>query len=58
LLHAEPLVHGQTFEEMTVGSSFRTSSRTITETDMVLFRQLAGFTEPLFLDARHASESG
>ena len=58
LLDAELLVHGQTFEEMTVGSSFRTSARTITESDMVMFRQLAGFTEPLFLDARHAGESG
>ena len=58
LLDAEPLIHGQTFEEMTVGSAFRTAWRTITESDMVMFRQLAGFTEPLFLDARHAGESG
>ena len=58
LLDAEPLIHGQTFEEMTVGSAFRTAWRTITESDMVMFRQLTGFTEPLFLDSRHAGESG
>ena len=54
----EPFVHGQTFEEMTVGSVFRTGWRTITESDMVLFRQLVGITEPLFMDNRHAAESG
>ncbi len=58
LSSAQPLVKGQTFEEMTVGSAFRTGSRTITESDMVLFRQLVGITEPLFLDIAHARESG
>jgi acyl dehydratase len=54
----EPFVRGQTFEEMTVGSVFRTGWRTITESDMVLFRQLVGITEALFMDNRHAAESG
>jgi acyl dehydratase len=54
----EPFVHGQRFEEMTVGSAFRTGWRTITEADMVMFRQLVGITEPLFMDGRHAAESG
>ena len=58
LQDVEPFVHGQTFEEMTVGSSFRTGWRTITEADMVMFRQLVGITEPLFMDNRHAAESG
>jgi acyl dehydratase len=50
------LVHGLTWEEMTVGSSFRTSSRTVTETDLVNFVTHLGFTEPLFTDAHHAAE--
>ena len=39
------------------GTRFRTASRTVTETDLVSFLNLAGFTEPLFLDARHAAEA-
>ena len=58
LQDVEPFVHGQTFEEMTVGSSFRTGWRTITEADMVMFRQLVGITEPLFMDNRHAARVG
>jgi acyl dehydratase len=46
----EPLLRGQTFEEMTPGSRFRTASRTITETDLVTFVTLTGMNEPLFLD--------
>jgi acyl dehydratase len=52
------LVNGQTWEDMRVGSAFRTSSRTITETDLVTFITWAGFTEPLFWDASHASGGG
>src|SRR6201996_1581081 len=44
------LVRGQTFEEMTAGSRFRTASRTITETDLITFVTLTGMNEPLFLD--------
>lgn len=52
------LVHGQTWEDMTVGSSFRTAKRTITETDLVTFLHVGGFTEPLFYDASHAGSAG
>jgi acyl dehydratase len=50
------LVKGLTWEEMTVGLAFRTSARTVTETDLINFITLHGFTEPLFTDARHAAE--
>ncbi|WP_101833324.1 MaoC family dehydratase [Frankia canadensis] len=53
-----PLVAGQTYQEMKVGSVFRTPARTITETDLVLFRQLVGVSEPLFMDAEHARSVG
>jgi acyl dehydratase len=55
---AEPFIRGTTFEEMTVGSRFRTADRTITETDLVNFITLCGFNEPLFWDARHAASAG
>jgi acyl dehydratase len=58
MLDAEPLVHGSTFEEMVVGSRFRTASRTVTETDLINFITLFGFNEPLFWDARHAATAG
>lgn len=61
--HADPtspplLAAGQTWEEMTVGSVFRTGARTITETDLVNFVTWGGFSEPLFLDASHAAGGG
>ena len=52
------LAKGQTWEDMTVGSAFRTAARTITETDLVTFVTWAGFTEALFLDASHAAGGG
>jgi acyl dehydratase len=52
------LVHGRTWEEMTLGFAFRTSGRTITEADVQAFVALAGVNEPLFLDARVAAEAG
>lgn len=56
---APPLLGaGLTWEQMTVGSAFRTAARTITETDLVNFVALGGYTEPLFYDARHAGEGG
>ena len=51
------LVHGQTFEEMEVGSRFRTASRTITETDLVTFVTLTGMNEPLFLDQARSTRA-
>jgi acyl dehydratase len=53
---AAPLVQGKTWEEMTVGSRFRTSARTVTETDLINFICVCGFNEPLFYDVRHAAE--
>lgn len=55
---ARPLIHGSTYEEMVVGSRFRTADRTVTETDLVNFVTLFGFNEPLFWDARHAASAG
>ncbi|HEY3004159.1 MAG TPA: MaoC family dehydratase N-terminal domain-containing protein [Kribbellaceae bacterium] len=52
------LATGLTWDRMTVGSAFRTASRTITETDLVNFVALGGFTEPLFYDAEHAKAGG
>jgi acyl dehydratase len=52
------LLHGQTFEEMAVGSRFRTASRTITETDLVTFATLAGMNEPLFFDEAGSLDAG
>jgi acyl dehydratase len=55
---APPLIHGTTYEDMKVGSRFRTAHRTVTETDLVNFVTLFGFNEPLFWDARHAASAG
>jgi acyl dehydratase len=54
----ERLVQGRTWEEMAVGTAFRTAARTVTETDLVNFVTWGGFTEPLFWDATHAAEGG
>jgi acyl dehydratase len=55
---APPIITGQTWEDMTVGTRFRTASRTVTETDLVNFITLCGFNEPLFWDAGHARAAG
>lgn len=41
---------GLTFEETTIGTTFHTSARTVSETDIVNFVNLCGFTEPIFMD--------
>jgi acyl dehydratase len=57
--HEPPLLAtGLTWEQMTVGSSFRTAARTVTETDLVSFVALGGYNEPLFYDASHAAAAG
>jgi acyl dehydratase len=43
---------------MTVGSAFRTASRTVTEFDLMAFVTLFGFNEPLFWDAGRARAAG
>lgn len=58
-LDGVPLMgQGLTWESMTVGSSFRTAARTVTESDLMTFVNLGGFNEPLFYDARHAAGGG
>lgn len=51
-------LHGQTWEQMAVGSRFRTAARTITESDLVSFVTLAGLVEPLFLDETGSRAAG
>jgi acyl dehydratase len=41
-----------------VGDEYVTSARTITESDLIAFVAHAGYTEPLFLDARHGRPDG
>jgi acyl dehydratase len=53
-----PLVRGMSWTAMKAGLSFRTPARTVTETDLINFVTLAGFTEPLFLDARVPLDAG
>ncbi len=46
---------GLTFEGHTIGEKFTTLGRTISETDIVTFVNLAGFTEPLFMDMEYVA---
>jgi acyl dehydratase len=52
------LVRGRTWEEMTPGFKFRTSSRTITDADLQAFISLVGLNEPLFYDVRVSAALG
>ena len=52
-----PFVQGLYWTEMTVGSAYSTSSRTVTEVDLMRFVSM-GFTEPLFTDAAGAEAAG
>lgn len=45
--------HGMTYEEFRPGDTHRTLRRTVTETDVVQFVQLAGLVEPLFMDVEY-----
>ena len=44
---------GKYFEDFTIGDRFKTQRRTITETDIVSFRNLIGMFEDLFLDREY-----
>ncbi|MBI4591385.1 MAG: MaoC family dehydratase N-terminal domain-containing protein [Candidatus Rokubacteria bacterium] len=46
---------GLTFEEHETGKKFITLGRTVSETDIVTFVNLAGFTEPLFMDMEYVA---
>jgi acyl dehydratase len=41
---------GLNFEAHAIGATYRTLGRTVSETDIVNFVNLGGFTEPLFMD--------
>jgi acyl dehydratase len=45
--------HGLSWEEHSVGARYRTLGRTVSETDIVNFVNLCGFTEPLFMDMEY-----
>jgi acyl dehydratase len=47
---------GLTWQELSAGMSFRTSTRTVTETDLITFITWAGIVNPLFTDARFAQD--
>ena len=49
------LTQGVTFDEHTVGANYRTLGRTVSETDIVNFVTLCGFTEPLFMDMEYVA---
>ncbi len=54
-----PLAHrGLVFDELPVGRAWRTTRRTITETDLVLYVNQYGFNEELFQDAGAAERAG
>ena len=47
--------HGLSFEEHQVGVTYTTLARTVSETDIVGFVNLCGFTEPLFVDMEYVA---
>jgi acyl dehydratase len=50
------LGHGMYWQDMTVGTKFKTYGRTITETDIVNFISCTGFLEVLFTDMEYVRE--
>lgn len=46
---------GLTWEESSIGAVHRTLARTVSETDIVNFVNLCGFTEPLFMDMEYVA---
>jgi len=50
-------VHCYDFDDYTVGEGFRTGTRTLTETDIVMFSTLTGDTNPLHMDIEYAREN-
>jgi acyl dehydratase len=49
------MMQGLTFEQHEIGQTFTTLGRTVSETDIVNFVNLAGFTEPLFMDMEYVA---
>lgn len=46
------------FEDLEVGQSWTTASRTITEADVTAFAGISGDFNPIHVDAEHASSTG
>jgi acyl dehydratase len=46
---------GLTYEAHAIGAKFHTRGRTVSETDIVTFVNLCGFTEPLFMDMEYVA---
>src|SRR4030095_4608659 len=44
---------GMTYDQHAIGAAYRTLNRTVSETDIVNFVNLCGFTEPLFMDMEY-----
>jgi acyl dehydratase len=44
------------FDEYKVGATYKTNGRTVSETDIVNFVNLGGFTEPLFMDMEYVKK--
>lgn len=51
-------MRGPFFDELHVGQEFMSRSRVITQTDVVLFANLAGLLSPMFTDRDHARAQG
>ncbi len=49
------LSRGVTFDEHQAGATYHTLARTVSETDIVNFVNLCGFTEPLFMDMEYVA---
>ena len=48
--------HGLYFDEYKIGTTYTTLGRTVSETDIVNFVNLGGFTEPLFMDMEYVAK--
>ena len=46
---------GLTYEQHEIGATYQTLGRTVSETDIVTFVNLCGFTEPLFMDMEYVA---
>lgn len=51
-------IHAPGFGDFTVGETWRTYRRTVTEADLATFTQLAGLKLPLFVDDEWATREG
>ena len=48
--------HGLFFDDYKIGATYKTLGRTVSETDIVNFVNLGGFTEPLFMDMEYVAK--